>query len=184
MVDWESRVSDHPVLGSLTRLADEIGRGKVTLEEHPSGDAALLQDLDRLEEAHHWLQGTLNATIPSLASDAALKSVQNHVDHVVVQLTSFNSNRNAAHLVSANAQIEEALASAAVLPVPHSEGQVSKLAEAIVSFRRSVGQHISLVSKDYEALVRKLEEAATEWERSITTIREEESAFRTDSKSN
>lgn len=147
MTDWEQRFTNHPAFQSLTDAEDAFSAAHARAKD---GGASVVQDHERVGHLLRRIQSELDAVDPLASPQSQLNSIHQNLSKGAQELKNYSANGSQQHLTNANTHIENALVQARLLPKIREEGDVDSLHEAVVSFRRSLGQHISNVDKEAE----------------------------------
>lgn len=147
MADWEERFTNHPAFQSLADADDAFSAAHARAKDAGSN---IVQDHERVGHLLRRIQNELDAVDPLASAQAQLHSIHQNLSKGAQELKNYSANGNHQHLINANTHIENAVVQAGLLPKIREEQDVASLHEAVVSFRRSLGQHISNVDKEAE----------------------------------
>lgn len=147
MTDWEQRFTNHPAFQSLADADDAFSAAHARAKDAGTN---VVQDHERVGHLLRRIQSELGAVDPLASTQSQLNSIHQNLSKGAQELKNYSANGNQQHLTNANTHIENALVQAGLLPKIRDEREVDSLHEAVVSFRRSLGQHISNVDKEAE----------------------------------
>lgn len=159
MSHWEDHFINHPAHDALTKAIEEHSALNSRVQE--SGDRAI-QDYERIGHLLRRIKDEFQSVDPIAATQSHLKSINSHLSKGSVELANYQKSGNLRHLANSNTNIENALVQAGFLPKITGTPDVESVQDAIVSFRRSVGQHI-----------RNLDNQADETKESLKSVRTE-----------
>lgn len=146
MNKWEKEFQEHP----LFSLLKEVGTQLQSLKE-ATEDADGLLTIERLERLVKRSQSVLARVDGTIAFIQPMNGAQTHLNNAKSQLDSYASDKVSSHLDTANQQLEGCLQMLDQLPQFHTAVDVSEIQEAVISFRRSVSQHLRLVQEEAKA---------------------------------
>ena len=148
MSEWIDRVSSHAVtkrLVAIKTLLDQLDTvGPLT----PEKTAAV----ERLKQVRRHISLTLTAIDPALVPMATLNGLDNTLQSVLAECTTFQSNQNVGQLANANAHADQALLQLATLPLFPGVKELQGLAASVTSLRRSVSQYHRYVDSERDGL--------------------------------
>jgi hypothetical protein len=154
MSEWIDQFENHQVhddIRSALAPAEEI---RSTAEELP---ADAVERIDRIVNVLTEVQRRLQRTDPNLIPIQPLSNLNGPLSQITSQLSSFQSNKNAAHIQNAHNRLENVLVHLAQIPMPSSPDDMDAIREAAIALRRSAGQHIRHVEEEGRTAQRELQ---------------------------
>ena len=112
MAEYEENFRNHPVHNELDRLADLIDKWG------DESDEKAVSVLARIRRAVAHTKSRIEIADIALTPLSALNTIGSHASNVKGQLTTFQSNRNVAHLDKAHNQLDGILGANSLLVVP------------------------------------------------------------------
>lgn len=107
-----------------------------------------IQMLDRIQETFVFLKEGLDRVDPWLISVNTLNSMNNNVSTIFNLLTNFKSDKNIQNLNQVFSHIEVLLQYLPQILVTKTTEDIEGVRSSVVTFRKSVGQHLSYLEKD------------------------------------
>lgn len=107
-----------------------------------------IQMLDRIQETFVFLKEGLDRVDPWLISVNTLNSMNNNVSTIFNLLTIFKSDKNEQNLNQVFSHIEVLLQYFPQILVTKTSEDIEGVRSSVVTFRKSVGQHLSYLEKD------------------------------------
>lgn len=107
-----------------------------------------LQMLGRIQENFTFLKESLDKVDPWLVSTNSLSNMNNNINQIVSYLTNFNNDKNEQHLTHVFAHIENLLPYFSQYLVTKTPEDIEGIRSSVITFRKSVGQHLSNVEKE------------------------------------
>lgn len=144
----EEKVKNHQVfkaIGTLGNTTDLIIRDE-TLE------SSQIESVERIAEVTSFIKRNLENLDPLFTPVAILNNINKQIQNTYNQLNSFRSNKNVNHIGNAESQIDNALVQLSNLPNISDKDGVNEFVENLASFRKSSGQYLRYLEKDYKKL--------------------------------
>lgn len=144
----EEKVKNHQVfkaIGTLGNTTDLIIRDE-TLE------SSQIESVERIAEVTSFIKRNLENLDPLFTPVAILNNINKQIQNTYNQLNSFRSNKNVNHISNAESQIDNALVQLSNLPNISDKDGVNEFVENLASFRKSSGQYLRYLEKDYKKL--------------------------------
>jgi len=139
----EERISKHASYlntESALQLLDGI--------DSRSLSANTIQKLGRVRENFIFLKDALDKVDPWLVSTSTLTTMNNNIGQIVSLLTNFKNSSNEQYLDQIFSHLEVLLQFFSQLVITKTPDDIEGVRNAVVSFRKSVGQHLSNVEKE------------------------------------
>jgi len=139
----EERISQHALYTNIEKviqLLDRIDSSNLTTKQ--------IQMLGRIRETFVFLKEALDKVDPWLVSTTSLTNMNSTTNQIVSYLTNFNSDKNEQHLTNVFAHLENLLPYFAQFLVAKTPEDIEGIRSSVISFRKSVGQHLSNVEKE------------------------------------
>ncbi len=156
MSEYTERVQNHPLhqmIGTLDNLLNSIESDG----EPPSPD--VVSATERLKQIRAHTQKTLSGVDPFLVSVTTLDNLHSLFQKLEGEIKHYQSNRNPAHLTTANNHADNVLVHLSSLLPVRGVGDLESLRRGITSFRRSVSQFHRYVDDEREGLAGPIQEA-------------------------
>lgn len=130
---------EHGIFAAIQKLEDLIDATRIIAEE-VSLECAELHGRVR----HHlaFIRKRLRAADPILAPEEQLNALLSYLNRVQLELENFRSTQSVSHLSEAISHAGRAVGQVLWIPTVADEADVQAVQEAVVSFRRSWGQHL------------------------------------------
>lgn len=138
----EERITNHDTytkIESIIELVDTIISSENNSEQ--------VQQLERLSETFNILKVALDRADPWLLSPVSLGNMNNHITQILNELTNYNNNNNVQHLNNANSHIDNVIPFFSQVMVTSTPEDIEDIRSSVISFRKSVGQHLSNVER-------------------------------------
>lgn len=139
----EERISKHASylnIESVLQLLDEIGSSSLPVSN--------IQMLGRILENFVVLKEALDKVDPWLVSTTSLTNMNNNIGQILNSLTSFKNDKNEHHLNQIFSHLEALLPFLPQVLITKTQEDIEGVRSAVLSFRKSVGQHLSNVEKE------------------------------------
>ena len=145
IIELEARINQH---------AAYINTDKVIqmLEEIQSSNlpAVHVQMLGRINESFVFLKEAFDKVDPWLVSINTLANINNNISQILNLLSNYKSNKNEQHLTNAISHLEAMLQYFVQFTVIKTSEDVEGVRSSVISFRKSVGQHLANVEKEID----------------------------------
>jgi hypothetical protein len=96
----------------------------------------------------HFLKDSLDRVDPWLVSTNTLANMNNNISQIVSLLTNFKNDTNEQHLNQIFSHLEVLLQFFSQFVITKTPEDIEGVRSAVLSFRKSVGQHLSNVEKE------------------------------------
>lgn len=167
MSQWTDRIENHEIQQLLEVSQTLLDQAAGLAED----DAAALEAFERLRSVHGLITRRLANADPDTVPVQPLANMVPHLTNLNIEVQSFVSNQNIAHLTNANSHADNILPQIAAIPALVTPDDVDGMREAITSFRRSAGQ-----------LIHNLEQEASEYREAMDQDRQTSNQSIDDSK--
>gem|GEM_PF-4012568 len=147
MNKWEQQFHEHQI---FTTLTDVLAKLQGLQETATEADAVL--DLERLDRLAKRSKSILNRSDAGIAFVQHLNGAQTHLNNALTELNAYEGDKAASRLGTANQQLEGSVSTLSALPQIETVTDLTELQEAIVSFRRSISQHLRNAQEENKAL--------------------------------
>ncbi|WP_282139269.1 hypothetical protein [Rossellomorea aquimaris] len=140
----EEKITQHATYVNLENILQ-------SLEEIDSNGLPTDQSqmLGRIRETFIFLKEALDKVDPWLISTTTLTNMNQPISQIVNELNNFKSNKNDQHLKNTiNNHIEKLLLYFSQVLVSRTPEDIEGVRASVISFRKSVGQHLSNVERD------------------------------------
>lgn len=139
----EESITNHDTyikLEKVIQLVDTIISNNESSEE--------IQRLERFSEILNVLKEALDRVDPLLLAPNTLQSINGHITNILNHLTNFNSSKNIQHVTNAEAQLDNVIPILPQVMITRTPEDIEGVRKSVISFRISVGQHLSNVEKE------------------------------------
>jgi hypothetical protein len=147
MSNWTARFLAHPIRDALRDAVAVMGPARARVGSAEDGAS-----LERISQILSEVSRRLDSTDPNLVHLPALDTISGHVANLTVSLRQFAQDGDTNTLAQASGHGDSIVAYMTAIIVPQNSDDVAAIGEAIVSFRRSVGQHTRNVGDQLEQL--------------------------------
>ncbi len=144
MSQWTDRIENHPVHQNLKTTDSLLAQAEPLTTDNPDAFAAR----ERLVAVRGLISNVLGNVDPEHVPPQVLKGIAQHVALLNNEVQTFVSNRNAAHLNTANGHADNLLPLIATIPVVITPQDVEGIRDSITSFRRSSGRLFGSMRKE------------------------------------
>jgi len=142
----EERTTGHT---SYTNMEKVI---QIMNEIHTSNGSTIstreMEMLERINDTFIFLKETLDFVDPWLISINTMNNMSNPISQVLSEITNYKNNKNEGHLVNVLTHLETLLQYLSQVSVIKSPAEIEGVRSAVISFRKSIGQHLSNIEKD------------------------------------
>ncbi|ANX12199.1 hypothetical protein ABE41_009280 [Fictibacillus arsenicus] len=139
----EERITQHATYTNIDRvlqLLDEMDSSNLNTNK--------LQMLGRILETFTFLKEALDKVDPWLVSTTSLTNMNNTINQIASYLTNFRNDKNEQHLTNIFNHLENLLPYFTQFLVPKTPDDIEGIRSSVISFRKSVGQHLSNVERE------------------------------------
>ncbi|WP_438312426.1 hypothetical protein [Sporosarcina sp. FA9] len=124
---------------NVLKILDEI--------DFPDLSAQDVQMLGRISSTFDFLKEALDKVDPWLVSTGIMNNLNGPISHVLSEITNYMNNRNGRHLVNALNHLETLLQYFPHLLIAKTPSEIEGVRNSVISFRKSIGQHLSNIEK-------------------------------------
>lgn len=143
MIDLEERITKHASYTHTERVL------QILEEIYSIGiETQHIQKLDRIQETFVFLKEGLDRVDPWLISVNSLNTMNNNISQIVNLLSNFMNDKNQQHLNQIFNHLEALLQYFSQVLVTKTPEDIEGVRSSVITFRKSVGQHLSLLEKD------------------------------------
>ncbi|MDP9580215.1 UNVERIFIED_ORG: hypothetical protein J2X74_006107 [Bacillus sp. 1751] len=107
-----------------------------------------LEMLERISSTFEFLKETLNKVDPWLVSTSTMNNINSPISQVLAEINAYNNDKNEQRLNNILSYLENLLVYLSQLVVPKTSEDIEGVKSAVISFRKSVGQHLGYVERD------------------------------------
>lgn len=171
MSQWTDRVKEHAVFTELGALGPVIDR----TASRWGIDAAAISAVERIRSVLTYCGKRIAAADPNLIAPRTLTAIANAMAATRTELEAYNSDSNAAHLDTANAQADEALAAIGAIASVDTPDDLTWINESAGAYRATVEQHLQETLARHAEILTALEAArkgVNEANTELTAIKE------------
>lgn len=146
LLQLEERITNHDTYSKIERtiqLLETIMLGDIPSEQ--------LLKLERLYETLNILKEALDRVDPWLISQITLQNMNGHITNILNELTNYYNNKNVQHLNNSIAHLEKVIPFFSQVMVTRTPEDIEGVRESVISFRKSIGQHLGNVEKQSNA---------------------------------
>ena len=136
--EWDQRIREHSIWGAMSALGPLIDEAAAM----PDLDGASFAGIERLRTILTFSGKRLAATDPFLAAPGPLDQIANHLTSSTEQLRLFISNRQSAHVQSANTFADSVLLGIAQLPSIGSSEELGELIGVVTKYREVIERYL------------------------------------------
>ncbi|MDT3417095.1 prefoldin subunit 5 [Brevibacillus aydinogluensis] len=144
---WIERFENHQIHNKLSGL---IKHTEKLLNENND------HRLERISQVLELLQINLQNCDPTFTPIPNLDTIAQYLDNILSNFNQFERTRNLSYLDTAYAYGENILPQMTLLNVPKSPTDIEGIREAIISFRRSIGQNKRTIHEELEEFKREI----------------------------
>jgi len=166
MSEFTEKFANHAVHATLQTLDSALAE----IETTDVSDISAIERLDRIRQVQRFATTRFAAIDPALVPQDRLDAVNSSVKEQTAQITEYKTNQNVAHLTNASNMCDQILNQLGPIPIATTPEDVEGLREAMISFRRSLGQHARHAETDYEELEKQFEDIGTRFTELTTEI--------------
>lgn len=145
-IQLEERITNHD---TYKRIEINIELLNTIISSEDSSE--VIQQLERIYETLNILKKAIDRVDPWLLSPNTLKNMNGHIINISNELKNFNSNKNNQHLKNANMQLDNVIPFISQVMVTRTPEDIEGVRESVISFRKSVGQHLGNLEKQVNA---------------------------------
>ncbi len=168
MSQWVDKFEEHAVHGQLQNYKQKLNEIEEQNTEEPSPEAT--EHIERLKYVSNQVETVFRILDPFLTPVGPLNTINQQLAQAIAQCNQFQDNENVGHLANANNHADAVLIQLNSLPSIRTTEDLESLNEAILSLRRSVGQHNRYVSDERESIKSQIEKAKEELENLETNV--------------
>ena len=141
--ELEERIIKHVSYSHILKIIE-------TLEQVKDNELASnqVQTIGRITEVISLFEESLRKIDPLLVSIVSMNNMNTILQNILNNLINFKSNNNQQYLDAAVAQIENLLPYLTQFLIPKNLDDIEGIKHAVVSFRKSIAQHLSNVEKE------------------------------------
>ncbi|MGB3633706.1 MAG: hypothetical protein WA982_06670 [Rubrobacteraceae bacterium] len=162
MSQWVDRFEEHAAHEQLQNYVGQLNKLEEQNAEAPSPEVT--ENIERLKQIGNQVESVFSTIDPFLTPVGPLDNINQQLAQAIGQCSQFQDNGNIGHLTNANNNADAVLLQLNSLPSIRTTEDLGSLNEAIISLRRSVGQHNRYVSDERESIQSQIEEAKKELE--------------------
>src|SRR5665213_2779996 len=159
MNEWDQRIRDHRVWAEMNNLGPAIDAASAV--DGLSPETAI--DLERIRVVLTYCGKRLAAADPLITSPALLEEIAGKFSAINNELAAFVSDKNVAHVATANASLDASLTSITQLPGAYSAEELGALSSSVKAYRE-------VVDKAIRSATKKMDEADARLQAGLTTI--------------
>lgn len=150
MSRWVEKFENHQIHESIKQVKDQI-EGCKEIEELDSNDR--LDDIFRIERVIKILTNQLDLIDPEIVNPNMLDQINKQLNNLYSSLNSYSNNPgNFAQLNNANSHTDNIVHRLNLLNTFTDDKDVENLTDSIISFRRSVGQHVRNLKSEIDEI--------------------------------
>lgn len=168
MSQWVGRFEEHAAHVQLQNYKEKLNEIEAQNAEEPSPEVT--EHIERLKYVGNQVETVFSILDPFLAPVGPLDNINQQLAQAIAQCSQFQENGNIGHLTNANNNADAVLVQLNTLPSIRNMEDLESLNEAIVSLRRSVGQHNRYVSDEHKGIQSQIGKAKEELETLETNI--------------
>ena len=148
----EERITNHDSYTKIQRIIQLLE--SITVDDFPAEQVSMLE---RLSETFYILKEGLDRVDPWLLSQSTLQNMNGDITNIINHLTTYTNQKNVQHLNNAIAHLERVIPLFSQVMVTRSSEDIEGVRESVISFRKSIGQHLGNVEKQSTATEQALE---------------------------
>lgn len=148
MSQLTEKFANHPLHETVQALDSAL----TEIESSDLSDVSAIERIDRVRQVQRFVIARFGGVDPSLVPQDRLDSINNLFKEQVAQLNAYKTDKNDTRLTNASNTCDQILNQLASIPIATTPAEVEGLREAMISFRRSLGQHARHVETDYDNL--------------------------------
>lgn len=179
MSQWSDRVTQHALKTELAGLGPAIDRvaGKWGI------DAPTIASIERIRTVLTFVGKRFAAADPELVDPRPLSALAKALATARAELEAYAADSNVAHIDTANAQADDALALAVAIPNIETPEDLTWILESVAAFRATAEKHLNeTLAKHGEVygVIEKTQAAVTEAQAQLTALKEKIAAGQTE----
>ncbi|MED4136005.1 hypothetical protein P4668_26890 [Priestia megaterium] len=107
-----------------------------------------IEMLARISSTFEFLKETLDKVDPWLVSTSTMNNINSPISQVLGEINAYNNDKNEQRLNNILSYLENLLVYLSQLVVPKTSEDIEGVKSSVISFRKSVGQHLGYVERD------------------------------------
>lgn len=142
----EEKVTNHDTYIKVEKIIQLLET--IIVSDIPSEQVS---KLERLSETINILKQALDRADPWLLSQLTLQNMNGHITNIINELTNYHNNKNVQHLNNALSHLEKVIPFFPQVMLTRTPEDIEGVRESVISFRKSIGQHLANVEKQANA---------------------------------
>lgn len=139
----EERITGHASYintGEVLKVLDGIGSTNLS--------TTAIEMLARISSTFEFLKETLDKVDPWLVSTSTMNNINSPISQILGEINAYNNDKNEQRLNNILSYLENLLVYLSQLVVPKTSEDIEGVKSSVISFRKSVGQHLGYVERD------------------------------------